>query len=65
MSEVDKALTYIFALSVILILVAYYAGTQRVISTGAGALVSLINTATGRNAQGQFAAYPSGGPAPM
>jgi hypothetical protein len=65
MNEVDKALTYIFAISLVLVLVAYFAGTQRVISSGASALVNLINAATGRDVTGAFAAYPSGGPTPM
>jgi hypothetical protein len=65
MNELDKALTYIFAISLVLVLVAYYAGTQRVLSSGSSALVNLINAATGRDSSGQFAAYPSGGPAPM
>lgn len=61
MSEVDSAIRYIFVLSLILIIVAYYVGSQNVLSTLGGTTTSLLNTATGRNAQGQFASYPSGG----
>ena len=60
MNEFDKALRYIFVLSFILILVAYWAGSTQVISSLGGNLTGLINTVTGRNAQGQFAAYPGG-----
>jgi hypothetical protein len=65
MNEFDKALRYIFVLSVILILVAYYAGTQRVATTFGTQLGNLINISTGRTTSGQFAAYPTGGPPPM
>lgn len=55
-----KLVFYIFVLSLVLILVAYYAGVQ----TDAGAFSSAINsgiqTVTGRTNNGQFAAYPSG-----
>lgn len=61
MSEVDTAIRYIFVLSLILIIVAYFAGTQKVLSTLGSTTNSLIQTATGRNSSGDFAAYPSGG----
>jgi len=61
MSEVDTAIRYIFVLSLILIVVAYFAGTQKVLTTLGSTTNSLIQTATGRNSQGDFASYPSGG----
>lgn len=61
MTEVDKAIRYIFVISVILILVAYFAGTQNVLSTFGTQLVAIMNTATGRTSSGQFASYPTGG----
>lgn len=58
MDEFDKALFYIFVLSLVLIFVAYYLGTQAVGQTLFGGLNNLILTSTGRNSQGQFASYP-------
>ncbi len=56
----DKALTYIFILSLVLIGVAYYVG----LSTDAQAFIAGLNTLgltfSGRNQQGQFAGYPTG-----
>lgn len=66
MSEVDTALRYIFIISVILVLVAYYAGTQRVASTFGQQISNLIMVVTGRNPQtGEFASYPTNAPAAM
>ena len=62
MTELDKALTYIFWLSLILVAVAYYAGTTKVLSSIGTNVGSLILTATGRDANGNFAAYPSNAP---
>lgn len=61
MDEFDKALRYIFVLSFILIIVAYYAGTQNVITTTGSALTGLSYAVTGRTQQGNFAAYPAQG----
>lgn len=58
MDELDKALHYIFILSLILIAVAYFAGTTKVLNSLGSNLGSLILTSTGRNAQGNFANYP-------
>ena len=57
----SDALRYIFWLSLILIVVAYYAGSVKVLNQVGQSVGSLILTSTGRNAQGQFASYPSGG----
>jgi hypothetical protein len=54
----DRALTYIFWLSLFLIAVAYWVGTTNVINTTGQNLGSLILTSTGRNSKGQFANYP-------
>ena len=56
----DKAMRYLFILSLVLIFVAYYAGLVTDIKAFAGAGDTLLKTATGRNAVGQFQAYPSG-----
>lgn len=60
MSEVDTAIRYIFVLSLILIVVAYFAGSTKVLSSLGSTTNSLILTATGRNSSGDFAAYPTG-----
>lgn len=60
MDEFDKALRYIFVLSFILIIVAYYAGSINVIGTGGQTATNLIYASTGRTPQGQFASYPTG-----
>lgn len=62
MGEVDKAMTYIFWLSLILIGVAYYAGSVKVLNSLGTNLGSLILTATGRDSSGNFAAYPQNAP---
>jgi len=65
MTEVDKAIRYIFVLSMLLILVAYFAGATNLFSGVSAALDKLLLTVTGRNAQGVFSGYPTGGPAPV
>jgi hypothetical protein len=55
-----KLILYIFLLSLALIAFAYYAGVQTDASALSGAFNSGIQTLTGRNANNQFAAYPSG-----
>jgi len=57
----SDALRYIFWLSLILIVVAYYAGSVKVLNQLGSTVGSLILKSTGRNDQGQFAAYPTGG----
>ena len=54
----DEALRYLFILAFILIVVAYFAGSTQVLGTLGTQLSSIGNTFTGRNAQGNFAAYP-------
>ena len=60
MDTIDRSLQWIFAISLILVLVAYWAGTRGVLNAFFTGFNSLLLTTTGRNAQGQFAAYPSG-----
>lgn len=54
---VGAAIRYIFILSFLLILVAYYLGSTNVINAFGSNLTGLINTSTGRTANGQFAGY--------
>lgn len=58
MNELDKALFYIFVLSMILVAVAYYAGSTAVLKQIGASVSTLILTATGRTSSGQFASYP-------
>jgi len=51
----------LFFVSVLLIVVVYFVGFSTDLKTVSASLNSLINVATGRNAQGQFANYPTGG----
>jgi hypothetical protein len=57
----EQALKYIFWLSLVLIIVAYYAGSVNVLNAAGQQLGNTILFSTGRNAQGQFAAYPKQG----
>lgn len=62
MTELDKAMKYIFILSLILVAVAYYAGSTRVLDSLGKNVGSLILTSTGRDSSGAFAAYPQNAP---
>ena len=57
----DKTIQYIFLLSALLIVVAYFVGAATETNSLASGLTKLVMAVTGRNAQGQFASYPSGG----
>ncbi len=58
----SRTIFYLFVLSVLLIVLGYYAGANKL----AGTLFSGVNTLgltfTGRNSQGAFAAYPGNAP---
>lgn len=62
MDSVNVTITDIFIVSILLVIVAYFAGFASDVRTVSAATNSLILTATGRNAQGNFASYPGGGP---
>ena len=53
----EKTIQYLFILSLVLIVVAYYVGTTNILSTGGSVINQLGNTFTGRNNQGAFAGY--------
>jgi hypothetical protein len=64
MNLVDSStLKYVFFLMALLIIVAYFAGAATETKSLASGASLIINTLTGRNASGQFSAYPSGAPA--
>lgn len=59
---ISDTIRYIFILSLVLVLVAYWAGTQKVAQAFGQQIGNIIDISTGRNpSTGQFAAYPSGG----
>lgn len=60
MNELSQAARWLFILALFLIAVAYFAGFTADTKAVGGALVSIGNTFTGRNAAGQFANYPQG-----
>jgi hypothetical protein len=62
MSEFQRGITYLFVLAFFLVLVAYYAGANKLLGTGVAGLNTLGLTFTGRDASGQFAAYPANAP---
>ena len=62
MEEIDRTVRYLFILGLLLIAVAYWAGTNKILGTIFSGVNTLDLTATGRNSSGQFAAYPTGGP---
>ena len=62
MPEVQRGITYLFVLALAIVFLAYYAGANKLFGTGIAGLNTLGLTFTGRNAAGEFAAYPAGGP---
>lgn len=56
----NKTISYLFLLSVLLILVAYYKGTTSITGAFGTAIQQLSYAFTGRDTQGHFAAYPGG-----
>ena len=54
----DRALFYIFVLSLVLIGLAYYVGLTSDVPSVANGLRSLIYSVTGRTSSGNFAGYP-------
>lgn len=57
----QQFLKYFFILSALLILVVYFKGTASLGDTVGHVVQTISYAATGRNASGNFAAYPSGG----
>ena len=60
MDQLDRTVRYLFILSLVLIVVAYYAGANKIFSTGLAGVNTLGLTFTGRDSNGKFAAYPTG-----
>jgi hypothetical protein len=58
MDTLNRTVSYLFVLSLVLIIVAYWAGSNAVLGTIFAGANTLGDTYTGRNAQGNFAAYP-------
>lgn len=60
MDEFSRTLRYLFILAILLMLLAYYAGAKQLGQTLFSGINTLDLTATGRNSQGNFAAYAKG-----
>lgn len=56
----NQFLTYLFIVSIVLVLAVYYVGVTNDLTTFKDAAVAVIQVGTGRDAQGQFANYPGG-----
>lgn len=61
MDELGRTTRYLFILALVLVLVAYNVGAGNLGRIFFAGLNQTGNTFTGRNQQGQFAAYPAGG----
>lgn len=62
MDEFQRTLRYLFILALVLVFLAYWAGANQLAQTGISGVNQLGLTFTGRDNQGKFAAYPTGGP---
>jgi len=62
MDTLDTSMKYLFILAVILILVAYWAGSTGLLKTLFSGVNTLDLTATGRTSAGTFAPYPGNAP---
>jgi hypothetical protein len=58
----SKTEWYLFVLAIALVILAYYAGANKLLGTAFSGVNTLGLTFTGRNSNGQFAAYPSNAP---
>jgi hypothetical protein len=56
-----KALHYVFILSLLLIAAVYYIGLTSDVNAVGPQVRGILNAVTGRNSNGAFAAYPTGG----
>ena len=56
----DSTIRYIFLLSALLIVVAYFVGAATETNSLAAGVTKLVYAVTGRDTSGKFAAYPSG-----
>ncbi len=58
MDTLNRTVSYLFILSLVLIVVAYWAGSNAVLGTLFSGVNTLDLTATGRDSKGAFAGYP-------
>ena len=58
MDEIGQTITYLAILAALLIVVAYWAGSNALLKTIFSGVNTLDQTATGRDSAGVFAAYP-------
>lgn len=57
----DSTIRYIFLLSALLIVVAYFVGAATETNSLAAGVTKLVYAVTGRTPSGQFGNYPQGG----
>jgi hypothetical protein len=57
----DSTIRYIFLLSALLIVVAYFVGAATETNSLAAGVTKLVYAVTGRDPTGAFAGYPQGG----
>jgi hypothetical protein len=57
----DSTIRYIFLLSALLIIVAYFVGAATETNALVAGIIKIWYAATGRTSSGAFAAYPAGG----
>lgn len=58
----ERTLNYLFFLALALVILAYWAGANKLAQTGISGVNQLGLTFTGRNSAGQFASYPANAP---
>jgi hypothetical protein len=59
MDTLNRTVSYLFILSLVLIVVAYWAGSNAVLGTIFSGVNTVGLTYTGRDSSGKFAAYPT------
>jgi hypothetical protein len=59
MDTLNRTVSYLFILSLVLIVVAYWAGSNAVLGTIFSGANTVGLTYTGRDSSGKFAAYPT------
>lgn len=59
----SRGIFYLAVLTGLLMVLAYNVGATNLLGTGGSVVANLGNVFSGRNQQGQFAAYPSNAPA--
>ena len=59
MDTLNRTVSYLFIISLLLMLVAYYVGANALLGTFFAGANTIGETYTGRDSNGKFAAYPT------